>query len=395
MRVTSMVPDVEYAVQQSQQNLSTALQQLSTGLRVNQPSDDPVASASMVISLAQSANVDEYTTNVTTVSGQLQTSDNAIAAVITSLNSAITLATAAPSSTITAANRQAIAAQVAGVLQNVISQANSSYQGSFLFAGSASSGAPFVAASTAYTSQNGSLTASSPLEAGSVTTVSDAATGQTFTYTAAAGDTVGDLESAVSAAVTAGTLSSGTSATINSSGELAISSATGLVASSTDSTLGSVSASGTALTNAYAYVGDSTVNKVQVGDSTSVATNIPGNQLFTSGASVIGSLTTLFNALQSGSDSSIAAASNGISTAIDYLSEQRIPLDSTISRLSDQESYLSQETLTLTTHQTALVGADLATAATNLSQAELANSAVLAAASKVLPQTLLNYLAPG
>jgi hypothetical protein len=37
----------------------------------------------------------------------------------------------------------------------------------------------------------------------------------------------------------------------------------------------------------------------------------------------------------------------------------------------------------------------LATAATNLSQAELANSAVLAAASKVLPQTLLNYLAPG
>jgi len=395
MRVTSMVPDVEYAVQQSQQNLSTALQQLSTGLRVNQPSDDPVASASMVISLAQSANVDQYTTNVTTVSGQLQTSDNAIAAVITSLNSAITLATAAPSSTITAANRQAIAAQVAGVLQNVISQANSSYQGSFLFAGSASSGAPFVAASTAYTSQNGSLTASSPLEAGSVTTVSDAATGQTFTYTAAAGDTVGDLESAVSAAVTAGTLSSGTSATINSSGELAISSATGLVASSTDSTLGLVSASGTALTNAYAYVGNSTVNKVQVGDSTSVATNIPGNQLFTSGTNVIGSLTTLINAIQSGSDSGIAAASNGISTAIDYLSEQRIPLDSTISRLSDQESYLSQETLTLTTQQTALVGADLATAATNLSQAELANSAVLAAASKVLPQTLLNYLAPG
>jgi len=395
MRVTSMVPDVEYAVQQSQQNLSTALQQLSTGLRVNQPSDNPVASASMVISLAQSANVDQYTTNVTTVSGQLQTSDNAIAAVITSLNSAITLATAAPSSTITAANRQAIAAQVAGVLQNVISQANSSYQGSFLFAGSASSGAPFVAASTAYTSQNGSLTASSPLEAGSVTTVSDAATGQTFTYTAAAGDTVGDLESAVSAAVTAGTLSSGTSATINSSGELAISSATGLVASSTDSTLGLVSASGTALTNAYAYVGNSTVNKVQVGDSTSVATNIPGNQLFTSGTNVIGSLTTLINAIQSGSDSGIAAASNGISTAIDYLSEQRIPLDSTISRLSDQESYLSQETLTLTTQQTALVGADLATAATNLSQAELANSAVLAAASKVLPQTLLNYLAPG
>ena len=41
MRVTNMVPDTLYAIQQSQQALSTALQQVSTGLRVNQPSDDP------------------------------------------------------------------------------------------------------------------------------------------------------------------------------------------------------------------------------------------------------------------------------------------------------------------------------------------------------------------
>jgi flagellin-like hook-associated protein FlgL len=39
-----------------------------------------------------------------------------------------------------------------------------------------------------------------------------------------------------------------------------------------------------------------------------------------------------------------------------------------------------------------LVGIDLATAATNLSQAQLNNSTVLAAAAKVMPQTLLDYL---
>jgi flagellar hook-associated protein 3 FlgL len=60
--------------------------------------------------------------------------------------------------------------------------------------------------------------------------------------------------------------------------------------------------------------------------------------------------------------------------------------------MSSQESYLSQETVTLTSRQTALVGVNMATAATNLSQAELTNSAVLAAAAKVLPQTLLQYL---
>jgi hypothetical protein len=78
-----------------------------------------------------------------------------------------------------------------------------------------------------------------------------------------------------------------------------------------------------------------------------------------------------------------------------YVTQQRVPLDNTISQLNDQDSFLNQETLTLSTQQTALVGVNLATAATSLSQAELDNTAVLAAASKVLPQTLLNYLAHG
>ena len=72
--------------------------------------------------------------------------------------------------------------------------------------------------------------------------------------------------------------------------------------------------------------------------------------------------------------------------------QQRVPLDNTISELNAQDSYLSQESLTLTTQQTSLVGVDIAQAATNLSQAELVHSAVLAVAAKVLPQTLLDFL---
>jgi flagellar hook-associated protein 3 len=399
MRVTNLVPDVEYAEQQSQQNLATSLQQVSTGLRVNQPSDDPAASAEMVISLATSASVDEYTTNVSAVSAQLQTADDAVGAITTQLNTAITLATSAPTEAVNNTNRQAVATQVEGILANVVAQANSSYQGSYLFGGSVTNTPPFVAASTSYTSANGSvstpLTTSSALQVGSVTSVSDAGTGQTFTYTAAAGNTVGNLESAIAAAVTAGTLSSGTTATINANGELAISSAIGVVASSNDSTLGSLGVSGTVLSNAYAYVGNSTVNNVQIGDSNYIASNVPGNQLFTTGTNVIGALTNLVTVLKGGSSDQIATASENITVALNSLSQQRIPLDNSVNLLSDQDSYLNQETLTLTTHQNALVGVNLATSATNLSQAELANQAVLAAASKVLQQTLLNYLAPG
>src|SRR5271155_3992111 len=157
MRVTNMVPDTLYSIQQSQQALSTALQQVSTGLRVNQPSDDPAASASLAISLAASANVDQYTQNVSSVTSALQTADSALSSVVTSLNSALKLGFEGGTGTSSTADRQAIATQVEGVLSNVVSQANTSYQGVYLFGGSDSSAPPVVAASSTYTSTEASV----------------------------------------------------------------------------------------------------------------------------------------------------------------------------------------------------------------------------------------------
>lgn len=402
MRVTNMVPDMEYAMQQSQQALATAEQQVATGMAVNSPSDNPTASASMVVSLAESANVDQYTANVNSLLPQMQTADSAISSIVSSLSSAITLGTSGANGTNSASNNQAIATQVAGVLSNVIAQANTSYQGVYVFGGSASTKPPFVAASTTYNSSAGSaaspLSAATALTAGSVTSISDASTGETMTFQAQAGDTIGSLDTAIANAVSAGTLSAGTGATINANGQLEIStgsSTDGIVVSSNDPALGSMNAaSGTQVANAYAYVGNSEVNNVQVGDSLDVASNLPGDQLLTAGANVIGSLTGLINALQSGTPAQIATATSAVSTSLNYVDQERIPLDNTISELNSQDSYLSQETVTLTSQQNTLVGANLADAATNLSQAETANDAVLAAASKVLPETLLNYLTP-
>ena len=399
MRVTNMVPDIQYQMQQSQQALSTALQQVSTSLRVNQLSDDPSASANMVTSLAASASVDQYTTNDTAVSSLMQSADSAISSVVTSLNTAITVGTQGANGTESTANKQALATQLQGILTDVIGQANTKYQGSYIFGGSESSTPPFVAASTTYTSAQGTtaspLAATTAMTAGSVTSISDATTGQTMVFKAAAGDTVATLQAAVATAVTAGTLSAGTTATINATGQLSIdtnSSTAGIVVSSNDAALGAMSTSGTTVANAYAYVGNSTVNSVQVGDAMNVATNVPGNTLFTSGASVISALGGLITAIQTGGTTDIGNATAAVSAALTHVSQQRVPLDNSISQLSSQETYLGQETVTLKTQQTSLVGIDLAEAATNLSQAELTNSAVLAAAAKALPQTLLDYL---
>ncbi|MGA2049063.1 MAG: flagellar hook-associated protein FlgL [Terracidiphilus sp.] len=400
MRVTNMVPDIEYSMQQSQQALTTAEMQVATGLRVNRPSDDPTAAANDTVSLAASAKVDQFTSNIDTLLPQLQTADSAISSVVTSLNSAITLGTEGANGS-NISQRPVIAAQVAGILSTVISQANASNSGEYLFGGSASSSAPFVAASSTYTSANGSvaqpLSTTTLLTAGSITTIGDAQTGDTFEFTAKTGDTIGTLQTAIANAVAAGTLTAGTTATINASGQLSIatnSSTAGIAVISNDAALGSMSATqGTSVANAYAYVGNSTINTAQVGDSLSVSTNVPGSNLFGSGSNVIGALSGLISALQNGGTTAqIGTAVAAVSTALNNVNQQRVPLDNTIAALNSQQSYLGQETVTLTSQQDNLVGANMADAATNLAQAQTQYQAVLAVAAKVMPQTLLNYL---
>ena len=296
MQVTSnMVPDILAAIQQSQQQLNTATEQLATGKSVSVPSDNPAAAAAMVQNTIETGDVDQYTQNVSSVLSTVQTADSALSSVISSLTQAVSLGTEGANGTNSTANQQEIAQQVQGILSSVVSQANLSYQGAYVFGGTASTTAPYTADSS--------------------------------------------------------------------------------------------SASG------YTYNGNNDSNSVQVGDDLSVQVNLPGSQIFSnSGNSVLGALSSLVTALQSGNTSAIGTATNAVSSALSYVSQQRVFYGNAESQLNSQETYLQQETVSLASQATSLVGVNEATAATNLSQAETDNSAALAAAAKVLPDTLLNYL---
>jgi flagellar hook-associated protein 3 FlgL len=143
----------------------------------------------------------------------------------------------------------------------------------------------------------------------------------------------------------------------------------------------------------YSYNGNDGVNSVQVGDSLSVQANLPGSQVFSnSTTNVLGSLSSLVTALQSGDTTAIGAATTAVSTALNYVSQQRVVYGNAETQLNAQDTYLQSETVTLSSQATSLVGVDMAQAATLLSQAETDNNAALAAASKVVPNTILNYL---
>lgn len=163
----------------------------------------------------------------------------------------------------------------------------------------------------------------------------------------------------------------------------------GTAASTKPFTTDSTSSSG------YAYNGNTSTNSVEIGDQMNLQVNIPGSQIFSNASNnVLGALNTLVSAVQSGDTSQIQSATTAVHSALTYVSQQQVFYSNAASQLNAQDNYLQQDTVMLSTQQTNLIGVDMATAATNLAQAETANSAALAAAAKVLPTTLLNYLAP-
>ena len=145
-------------------------------------------------------------------------------------------------------------------------------------------------------------------------------------------------------------------------------------------------------TNTMTYNGNSGVSSVQLSTGNSVNANVPGDQLFLNAAgSVFGALQGLNAALQSGIN--ISAAVTQVQNAINTVGSQRVPYGNVLNQISQNENFLNQDKVNLSTQENTLVGVDPAKAATNFSQSLLSNQAVLAATSRFLNlPTLLDFL---
>jgi flagellar hook-associated protein 3 FlgL len=292
MRVTDMMDTVLSAVWQAQNNEQTAVTQLSSGKRVNRPSDDPAAAAADVLNQDQQSQVDEFLQSTNSLNSLFQTADSALSTTVTALNQAVSLGTEGANGTLSASDLQSVTASVQGVLSQVLQMANTSYQGSYIFGGTATTSAPF------------------------------------------------------------------------------------------SNTAGGV-----------VYTGNGGLNQASIADGRSIQTNVPGSQLFMQpGSDVLGSLHQLITALQSGNSTAISNATTSVSTALNYLSGQRVFYGNAMSQISDDQTTLNQESTDLKSQENTLVGADMAQAALAVTQAQTDDQAVLAAAAKVLPVTLLDYL---
>ncbi len=145
-------------------------------------------------------------------------------------------------------------------------------------------------------------------------------------------------------------------------------------------------------TLAATYNGNANTTTIQLSNGNSIGGNVPGSQLFLNGAgSVFGALQNLYSALQS--NTNIGAAVTQVQNALTQVNAQRVFYGNSLNQISLSENFLNQDKVNLSTQENSLIGADPAAAASDLSQAQTAYQAELAATAKVLNlPSLLNFL---
>jgi flagellar hook-associated protein 3 FlgL len=142
------------------------------------------------------------------------------------------------------------------------------------------------------------------------------------------------------------------------------------------------------------YSGDTQVGAVTTENGQQIQTGLAGSAVFLApGADVMAALNNLVADFAGGTVSGTASTDIGVlQTALSNVSQQRLSLDSSLSRIQTASSYAQTDAVNRTATVSALVSADPATVATQLSSAETQNQALMSVIATVEKQSLFDMI---
>ena len=128
------------------------------------------------------------------------------------------------------------------------------------------------------------------------------------------------------------------------------------------------------------YNGDENVNSLDLPNGQKIQLNVPGSQIFLGNGtnSVFGALNALAADYSSGNINTPQAVSDteALSTALNFVSQQRVTIDNSMTQLNAASSAVTNEKMQLMTAQTDLMQADIPTISTQFSLAETQQTAL-------------------
>ena len=147
MRITSSMifNQVTRSLQRNLKALADPSERLSTGKRINKPSDDPTGMSRAMDYKARIEENNQYMRNTDDAYSFLQYADTVMSSVANSLTRAKELAIQGATETQSAESRASIAEEVAGLRDEMLAAANSKLRDRYIFSGFKIDTAPFDA----------------------------------------------------------------------------------------------------------------------------------------------------------------------------------------------------------------------------------------------------------
>ncbi|HEV7223229.1 MAG TPA: flagellar hook-associated protein FlgL [Pirellulales bacterium] len=154
-------------VESNQLDLFNLQNQISSGNRLNLPSDDAPAALRAVSLQGQLDQNAQFQTNVQTNQSYLSATDAAMSQIITMLDSAKAIASGAVGSTSSDAERASAASQIQDIITQLVNNGNQLFRGRYLFAGANTVVQPFLQtqAGIVYQGDNKSISSYSDVNA--------------------------------------------------------------------------------------------------------------------------------------------------------------------------------------------------------------------------------------
>ncbi|MFZ5861396.1 MAG: flagellar hook-associated protein FlgL [Nitrospirota bacterium] len=307
--------------------------QVSSGKKINQPSDDPIKHAQLLNYETTLASADQYLRNIADAEAWISTSEGALSSAQDQLIRARELALQMINGTNTPEDRANAAREVSEIFDHMVAVGNTVHDGRYVFSGYETSTQPFVV--------NGRYTGTAlafPVTVAPGTddlTLSVDGVSTTVTLTSGAYATGASLatmvESVVNADPTLAAAGRSVSVTFDTDHLVITSDATGGASAVSPTAGGALAGLGLAAgTNepAGTYLGDSNEMSVLTGAQESVVKNLPGDRLFlgagvSGGVDVLSAVAGLQIALQNDDIPGMETALTDLSTAMEQLNSER------------------------------------------------------------------------
>jgi flagellar hook-associated protein 3 FlgL len=135
-------------LQQSLNRLDTTQQQLSSGKKINQPSDDPYGTSQAMSLNGQLSSLNDYTNNIADGTAWTQQATTSLGNIDSMVQRVRELVVQASNGTYSQSNLNASASEVNQLIDAIKQEANASYNGQYVFSGTSTGTAPYQTGST-------------------------------------------------------------------------------------------------------------------------------------------------------------------------------------------------------------------------------------------------------